>query len=84
MNRNLVGSILGMSSIKIANLVPICQQTWPPQAILVSDWFISKKKIFFSETALPNESKLGMVIYKECAFSSYPLINMAATGHSCF
>jgi hypothetical protein len=44
MNRNLVGSILGMSSIKIANLVPICQQTWPPQAILVSDWFISKKK----------------------------------------
>jgi hypothetical protein len=40
MNRNLVGSILGMSSIKIANLVPICQQTWPPQAILVSDWFI--------------------------------------------
>jgi hypothetical protein len=44
MNRNLVGSILGMSSINIANLVPICQQTWPPQAILVSDWFISKKK----------------------------------------
>ena len=44
MNRNLVGSILGMSPIKIANLVPICQQTWPPQAILVSDWFISKKK----------------------------------------
>jgi hypothetical protein len=24
------------------------------------------------------------VIYKECAFSSHPLINMAATGHSCF
>jgi hypothetical protein len=43
------------------------------------------KKIFFSETALPNESKLGMVIYKECAFSSYPLINMAATvnKHGC-
>jgi hypothetical protein len=29
-----------------------------PQAILVSDWLISKK-IFFSETALSNESKLG-------------------------
>jgi hypothetical protein len=28
-----------------------------PQAILVSDWLISKK--IFSETALPNESKLG-------------------------
>jgi hypothetical protein len=43
MNRNLVGSILGRSSIKIANLVLIRLQTWPPQAILVSDWLISKK-----------------------------------------
>ena len=43
MNRNLVGSNLGRSSIKIAHLVPIRKQTWPPQAILVSDWLISKK-----------------------------------------
>jgi hypothetical protein len=43
MNQNLVGSILGRSSIKIAHLVPIHYQTWPPQAILVSDWLISKK-----------------------------------------
>jgi hypothetical protein len=43
MNRNLVGSIHGRSSIKIANLVPIRQQTWPPQAILVSDWLICEK-----------------------------------------
>jgi hypothetical protein len=43
MNRNLVGSILGRFSIKIANLVPIRQQTWPPQEILISDWLISKK-----------------------------------------
>jgi hypothetical protein len=39
----LNGSILGRSSIKIANLVLIRQQTWPPQAILVSYWLISKK-----------------------------------------
>jgi hypothetical protein len=28
--------------MKIANFVPIRLQTWPPQAILVSDWLISK------------------------------------------
>jgi hypothetical protein len=38
MNRNLVGSIYGWSSIKIAHFVPIHLQTWPPQTILVSDW----------------------------------------------
>jgi hypothetical protein len=42
MNRNLVGSIYGRSYINIAHFIPICWQTWPPQAILVSDWFISK------------------------------------------
>jgi hypothetical protein len=44
------------SSIKIAHLVPIRLQTWPPQAILVFDWLISEK-IFSSETAWPNELK---------------------------
>jgi hypothetical protein len=44
MTRNLVGSIYVRSSIQIANFVPIHLQTWPPQAILVSDWLISKKK----------------------------------------
>jgi hypothetical protein len=42
MNRNLVGSIYGRSNIKIAHFIPIRLQTWPPQAILVSDWPILK------------------------------------------
>jgi hypothetical protein len=41
-----------------AYLVPIRQQTWRPQAILVFDWLISKK-IFSSATAFPNEVKFG-------------------------
>jgi hypothetical protein len=44
MNRDLVGSIYGRFSIKIAHLIPIQLQTWPPQAILVSDWSISNQK----------------------------------------
>jgi hypothetical protein len=44
-NRNLVGSIYGRSSRKIAHLVPIRSQTWLPQAILVFDWLISKKNL---------------------------------------
>ena len=44
MNRNLVGSIYGRSSIKIANFIPIHSQTWPPQAIHVYDCMLSKKK----------------------------------------
>jgi hypothetical protein len=38
MNRNLIGSIYGRSSLKIAHFIPIRQQIWLPQAILVFDW----------------------------------------------
>jgi hypothetical protein len=53
MNRNLEGSIYGRSSIKSAHFVPIHEQTWLPQAILVSDWSISKNLLedFFKKSA---------------------------------
>ena len=46
MNRNLVGSIYGRSSIKIDHLSWIRLQTWLPQTILVSDWSISKNLLW--------------------------------------
>jgi hypothetical protein len=56
-NRNLVGSIYGMSSMKIAHFLPIGLQTWPPQAIIVSDWLISKK----SSLKLPSQLNRSLV-----------------------
>ena len=51
MNRNLVGSINGRSSIRIAHFVPIHYQTWLPPAILVSDWSISKNLLLWNRLA---------------------------------
>jgi hypothetical protein len=58
MEPNLAGSIYVRSSIKLLHLVPFGLQTWPPRAILVSDWLLFKK-VFSSETAWQNGAKLG-------------------------
>ena len=47
-----------MSSMKIPHFVPIGSQTWPPQAILVSDWSISKKS---SPLKLPSQMNRNLV-----------------------
>jgi hypothetical protein len=56
MNRNLVGSIYGRSSLKSVHFVMIHYQTWPPQAILVSDWPIFKNLLLWNRVAKLNET----------------------------
>ena len=51
MDRNMVGSIYGRSSIKIAHFVPICYQWWLPLVILVSGWSISKNLLLWNRLA---------------------------------
>ena len=58
--------------------------TWPPQAIPVSYWLISKE-IFSSNIAFSNELKFDRkVLYKDCSFRPDSLTSMATTGNYCF
>ena len=85
MNRHFVGSSYGWPFIKSAHFVPIRQQTWPPHFLFL----IGRSKKIFSETAWPNEPKLGKknlwkVPYKVCTFRANTLAKIATTGNSCF
>ena len=79
MNRNVVGSIYGRSSTKIAHFVPIRSQEWPPQAILVSEWSISKKK-----KKIPSESACSSKQNERCttAQPTEPFIIMLYSSHN--
>jgi hypothetical protein len=66
MNRNLVGSIYGKSSIRNGHFVPIRLQTWPPQAILVSDWLISKKKSSLKLLGQMNRNLVASILGRSC------------------
>jgi hypothetical protein len=62
--------------MKIAHFIPIGWQTWPPHAILVSDWSISKKssplKLLSHDM---NQNLVGSIYIVSCGWDSPLLTN---------
>ena len=81
MNRNLVGSIYGMSSMTIAHFVPIGQQAWPPHAIIVSDCSISKTYSPLKLLSHMNRNLIGNIYMYERFCIKFPQsIKVSDTG----
>ena len=66
MNRNGIGSIYWRSSIKIAHFFTIRLQIWPPQAILVSHWSISKKSSPLKPLCQMNRNLVASIYGRFC------------------
>jgi hypothetical protein len=79
MNRNLIGSIYGRSSIGISHFVLICRQTWPPclnrtYGKIAGFWVITQKPLIKTEI---------WHVVKMCSMSrsTYPAIQVLAIAH---
>jgi hypothetical protein len=81
MDRNVVVSIYGWYSIKVAHFVPIHWQTWTPQVILVSDWSISKNLLLWNRFAILLWPCLLMDQNEMSNFYRGPSIDIDASYH---
>ena len=84
MNRNLVGRIYGRSFIKTDRFVPIRLQTLQSQALLVSDWSISKQNPL-KPLGQMNRNLVGSIYgMSSIKYANLPdqVTNMATIGNS--
>ena len=70
-----------MSSMKIAHFVLIGQQTWPPHAILVSDWSISKKSSPLKLLRHMNRNLVGSIYMYGRLCIKFPQSRMKGERH---
>ena len=70
-----------MSSMKIAHFVQIGQQTWPPHAILVPDWLISKKSSPLKLLSHMNRNLVGSIYMYGRFCIKFPQSRMKGERH---
>ena len=68
-------------SMKIAHFVPIGLQTWPPHAILVSDWSISKKSYPLKLLSYMNRNLVGSIYMYGRLCIKFPQSRMKGKRH---
>ena len=68
-----------MFSIMIDHFIPIRSQTWPPQAILVSVWLISKKFPPLKPLGQMNRNLVGSTYGRFCI--KFPQNRMKGERH---
>jgi hypothetical protein len=68
-----------LTYIKIAHLVAIRKQTWPPQAIFASDWLISKKSSPLKPLCRINRNFIGSIL----GMTSIKIAHLVGVGHVC-
>jgi hypothetical protein len=74
---------LWLTYIKIAHLVAIRKQTWPPQAIFASDWLISKKSSPLKPLCRMNRNFVGRFQSRRIFYIGQWEKRIDCVGHVC-
>ena len=81
METNYTVSIHRRCFTKVPHFIPTRQQTYPPWAILVSDWLIFEKS--YSEATWPNGTKLYRKHLCWCPLQRFPILSRLYCKYGC-